>query len=102
MCWKADWLTDTGNPQRTNWQNDETIFTAASAKDIKLLWKLKLENEPCQMHSLLPPLIIERVETPGWPKKIAIKAGVSDNIYVIDVDSGTLIWKNRSERRAPD
>jgi hypothetical protein len=27
----------------TNWQNDEMIFTTASAKDIKLLWKLKLD-----------------------------------------------------------
>ncbi len=93
LCRGADWLTDAGNPQRTNWQKDEKILTTADAKDIKLLWKLKLDNEPREMHSLFPPLIIGRVETPAGPKQIAIEAGVSDNIYAIDVDEGKIIWQ---------
>ncbi len=27
VAWGADWPTDGGNPQRTNWQQDETILT---------------------------------------------------------------------------
>src|SRR5215475_2764712 len=87
-AWSADWLTDGGNSQRTAWQKDEKILTTANVKDMKLLWKLKLDNQPRVMHSLFPPLIIERVNTPDGTKQIAIEAGSSDNIYAIDVEKG--------------
>src|SRR5215472_7895912 len=81
----ADWLTDGGNSQRTAWQKDEKILTLSNVKDMKLLWKIKLDNEPRQMHSLFPPLIIDRVNTSSGPKQIAIETGVSDNLFAIDV-----------------
>ena len=93
--WGADWLTDGGNPQRTAWQKDEKILAVDNVKNMKLLWKLKFDNEPRQMHSLFPPLIIGRVNTAGGPKEIAIETGVSDNIYAIDVEKGEVIWKKR-------
>ena len=40
----ADWLTDGGDVMRTNWQKDEKIINTKNAKDIKLLWKIKLDN----------------------------------------------------------
>ena len=49
---KADWLTDGGDPQRTAWQRNETILTKTTVKDMKLLWKVRLDNQPRQMHSL--------------------------------------------------
>ena len=58
---KADWLTDGGDPQRTAWQRNETILTKDNVKDMKLLWKIKLDNQPRQMHSLFPPLIAGNV-----------------------------------------
>src|SRR5947208_3539182 len=93
LSWGADWLTDGGNVQRTAWQKDEKILSTDSVKAMKLLWKLKLDNEPRQMHSLLPPLIVGRVNTPAGPKQILIETGVSDNLYAIDVDTGSLLWK---------
>src|SRR5579864_5043517 len=93
QAWGADWLTDGGNPQRTAWQKDEKILNLESVKNMKLLWKLHLDNEPRQMHALFPPLIVERVNTPGGVKQIAIEAGVSDNIFGIDVETGQLLWK---------
>ena len=89
----ADWLTDGGDPQRTAWQRNETILSPTTAKNIKLLWKIKLDNEPRQMHALFPPLIVGRVTTTSGPKQIAVVAGVSDNLYGIDVATGTLLWK---------
>jgi outer membrane protein assembly factor BamB len=91
--WGADWLTDGGNSQRTAWQKDEKILNPSNVKEMKLQWKLKLDNEPRQMHSLFPPLIMERVKTAAGVKQIAIEAGVSDNIYAIDVEKGEVIWK---------
>jgi outer membrane protein assembly factor BamB len=93
----ADWLTDGGNPQRTAWQQDEKTLTTANVKNMKLLWKIKLDNEPRQMHSLLPVLIVGRVNTSSGPKQIAVVTGVSDNIYAIDVDKGELLWKKHFE-----
>lgn len=90
--WGADWLTDGGTPERTAWQKDETVFTLENVSKTKLLWKIKLDNEPRHMHSLFPPLIAGRVETSDGPKEIALVTGVSDNLFAIDVETGKLIW----------
>jgi len=92
-AWGADWLTDGYNSQRTNWQRDEKLLSTATAKNVKLLWKLQLDNTPREMHSLFVPLIISAVTTGDGPRQIAIETGVSDNIYAIDVEKGTLLWK---------
>lgn len=88
----ADWPTDGGNPKRTAWQQDEKILTKDNVKDMKLLWRLKLDNQPREMHSLFPPLIADQVSANGGTKQIAIEAGSSDNLYGIDVAAGTVLW----------
>ncbi|HKX29601.1 MAG TPA: PQQ-binding-like beta-propeller repeat protein [Blastocatellia bacterium] len=93
----ADWLTDGGDPQRTAWQQNEKILTTANVKGLKLLWKLKLDNEPRQMHSLLPALVVGRVSTSGGDRQVVIVTGVSDNIFAIDADKGELLWKKHFE-----
>ncbi len=97
----ADWPTDGGNPQRTNWQRDETILRPDNVANLKILWKLKFDNAPRQMHSLLPPLIIGQVRTSAGMKQIALVAGVSDNLYAIDADKGEILWKKHFEYPPP-
>ena len=89
----ANWLTDGADSRRTAWQQNETILTTANVKDMKLLWKIKLDNQTRQMHSLFPPLIVGSATTAAGPRQIAVVAGVSDNLYGIDVEKGTLLWK---------
>jgi outer membrane protein assembly factor BamB len=89
----ANWLMDGGDPRRTSWQRDETLISPATAGNIKRLWTLQTDNAPRQMHNLFPPLIVGRVQTTSGPREIGVLAGVSDNIYGIDVASGTQIWK---------
>jgi outer membrane protein assembly factor BamB len=89
----ADWLADGGDPQRTAWQKNEHILNVSNVKGLALLWKYKTDNVPREMHALFPPLIVGRVNTPAGPKQVAVVAGVSDNIYAIDVETGTLLWK---------
>jgi len=93
----ADWLTDGYDTKRTAWKRDEHILSAASIRNMKLLWKLKLDNEPRQMHSLFPPLIIGKLNTKNGPREVVIETGVSDNIYAIDVEKGEVIWKKHFE-----
>jgi outer membrane protein assembly factor BamB len=45
------------------------------------------------MHSLFPALIVEKVHTSAGEKQIALVAGVSDNVFAIDVNAGTLLWQ---------
>ena len=89
----AEWPTDGGTPKRNGWQKDEKILTPANVKDMKLMWKVKLDNEPREMHSLFPPLIVEGIATPAGTKQVVIEAGSSDNIYAIDVESGAVLWQ---------
>lgn len=98
----ADWLTDGGDVMRTNWQKDEKILNTKNVKDVQLLWKIKLDNEPRQMHSLLPPLVIGSLEMSEGAKQVVIQAGVSDNLYAIDVATGALLWKRHFESTYQD
>src|SRR5262249_17853571 len=86
---KANWLMDGYDSGRTSWQRNETQISTATAKNMKLLWTLQLDNQPRQMHNLFPPLIVGSVNTAAGPREVAVVAGVSDNIYGIDVERGT-------------
>jgi outer membrane protein assembly factor BamB len=99
---KADWLTDGGDPQRTSWQRNETILTKDNVKGMTLLWKLQTDNQPRQMHNLFPPLIAGNASTPSGDKEIAIVAGVSDNVYGVDVATGQQIWKRKFDSTFPE
>ncbi len=89
----ADWPTDGGDPQRTGWQRNEKVLTKDNVKNLKVLWKTKLDNEPREMHSLLPPLIVENIPTRAGLKEVVIESGSSDNVYGLDAKSGELLWK---------
>ena len=90
---KARWLTDGGDVQRTSWQRNETLINPSSVKSMSLAWKLKLDNPPRQLHNLFAPLIVPDAQTPDGPREFAVVAGISDNIYGIDVATGRQIWK---------
>jgi outer membrane protein assembly factor BamB len=89
----TDWPTDGGGPQRQNWQREEHTLTTANVKDLQMLWKLKLDNQPREMHSLFPPLIAGSVQTAHGAKQIAVETGISENLYGIDVETGMLLWQ---------
>src|SRR5262245_15957827 len=89
----ADWLTDGGDIERTAWQKNENLLSTASVKNMKLLWKTRLDNEPRQMHNLLPALIASNVTTASGPKQIVLVTGVSDNLYALDAETGAQLWE---------
>ena len=89
----ADWLTTGADPHRTGWQKNEKILNVNNVKNMTLLWTVKTDNQPRQMHNLFPPLIVEKVKTPSGFKEIALLAGISDNLYAIDIAKGEVIWQ---------
>src|SRR5579862_4793047 len=92
LGWSADWLTDGGDSQRTHWQKDEKLISPATAKNLKLLWKLQLDARPRVMSNLFTALITNRVTTKSGPKQVALVSAITDKIFAIDVDAGTVLW----------
>ena len=93
----ADWLTDGHDVQRTNWQRDEKLLSPSSVKNMTLLWSSKLPSQPKVMHNLFPPLIVANLNISGSMKEVAIVAGVSDDLFAIDVQTGKTIWSKHFE-----
>src|SRR5436190_17417120 len=92
LAWGGDWLTGGYDPQRTHWQRDEKLLSPATAKNMKLLWKIKLDTKPRVMSTLFMTLVASKVTTKDGPKQIALESGVSDDLFAIDVEKGTLLW----------
>jgi hypothetical protein len=90
--WASDFLTEGVDAARTGWVKDEKIFTTANVGSMKLLWKIKLPSTPREMHNLFAPLIAERVNTAQGVREVAVVAGVSDDLFGIDVASGERLW----------
>ena len=89
----SQWLTFGGDAQRTGWARQEKILSKDNLKDFGLLWKLHLDNEPKELISLTAPVIVEDVYTSRGVKDVLVVAGSSDNLFAIDADAGTLLWK---------
>src|SRR5215471_10116051 len=88
----SDFLTEGADAARTGWVRNEKIFTTANVAQTTLLWKLKLESTPRAMHNLFAPLVGERVTTPQGEREVAVVAGVSDDLFGIDVAAGKQLW----------
>jgi outer membrane protein assembly factor BamB len=98
--WAADWITHSGDFQRTGWQKDETKISKDTVKNLQLLWKIKLETKQRSVYSLYGPLIIERAITDRGFKELAFVAGASNDLFAVDADLGTLFWKKHFDWHA--
>ena len=88
----ADFLTEGIDTERTGWLRDEKIFTLRNVASTKLLWKVRLASTPRAMHNLFAPLVGDGVTTARGAREIAVVAGVSDDLFGIDVAAGEQIW----------
>jgi len=88
----TDILTEGVDTGRTGWVKDEKVFTTANVGSSKLLWKVKLQSTPRAMHNLFAPLIAEKAQTANGVKEIGIIAGISDDLFGIDVATGKELW----------
>jgi outer membrane protein assembly factor BamB len=89
----ASWLTFAGDPQRNGWAKDETAISLESASKLQLLWKLKLENAPKALNSLTSPVVINPVYTNHGAETYVVVGGSSDNLFVVDADTGKVVWQ---------
>ena len=88
-----DYLTEGIDNGRTGWLKNETVFNTTNVRTMKLLWKVKVNSTTRQMHNLFAPLVVSGVATPRGGRELAIFAGISDQLYAIDVATGETIWE---------
>src|SRR5438309_6704245 len=96
----ADWVTHSGSNQRDGWQRNETKISKDTLKDLRLLWKITLETKQRSVYSLYGPLIVERAITDRGFKEIAFVAGAGNDLFAVDADLGTLLWKRHLDWHA--
>lgn len=98
----ADWLSFRGDPQQTGWQKRERLLDKGNVKDLKLLWKLRLDNQSKGLNSLTAPTLLGPIITHRGIKELVFIAGASDNVYAVDADLGRLFWKRHFDRTIVD
>src|ERR1041385_4410034 len=91
--WSAEYLMEGADNGRTGWLKADKSFTVNNVRNMKLLWKTKLDSVPREMHNLFPPLIATAVNTGSGTKEILIVAGVSDDLFALDAATGAQLWK---------
>ena len=69
-----DYLTEGVDNGRTGWLKNEKIFTTGNVGSMKLLWKIKVNSTPRQMHNLFAPLTVSGVTTVRGARELAIFA----------------------------
>src|SRR5690349_5924193 len=98
----SDFLAEGVDNARTGWVRDEKVFTTANVGSTKLLWKLKLESTPRAMHNLFAPLVAARATTPQGPRDVAAVAGVSAELFAIDVCTALPVWRRPFDSPTPN
>ena len=97
--WATDCVTEGVDNGRTGWVKDEKIFTTANVGSSKLIWKVKLDSTPRSMHNLFPPLIAQNVTTAQGSREMGLVAGVTDDLFGIDLSNGQVVWRRRFDTR---
>ena len=93
VAWGAEYLMEGVDNGRTGWLRTDKSFTVDNVRNMKLLWKTKLDSVPREMHNLFPPLIATGVNTSAGEKEILIVAGISDDLFAVDAATGKQLWR---------
>ena len=62
-------------------------------KGLKLEWSVKLDSEPKALNGLTAPLVRATVATSKGVKDLVVVGGASGKVFVIDGDTGKIVWQ---------
>jgi outer membrane protein assembly factor BamB len=96
----SDWPTPYADAQRTSWlQTDPNISVESMSKPgFELQWRSKLDNQRRGLHGLTQGVTASGV-TLFVPTSLV--AGSSNTLYMLDNDTGYLIWSRTFEGTLP-
>jgi outer membrane protein assembly factor BamB len=86
----GDWLSERGDPKRSGWQRTGHQITVQNVKDLRLLWRRRLESSALSSPVILGPTITFR-----GVRELVFVMGGGDDLYAVDADFGTVFWKRR-------
>lgn len=89
----GQWLTFGHDAQRSGWAAEEYAFSPRSVRNLSLVWKTIVPNQPRALNGLTAPLIVRDVATPHGTRNLVIVAGSSDRVFALDAESGELVWR---------
>jgi outer membrane protein assembly factor BamB len=90
---RGSWTTFGGDPQRTGWNKTESELTRDNVKSLKLEWTLKLDSEAKALSNLTAPLVRTSIATPRGVKDLVILGGIGNKVFVVDGDTGKIMWE---------
>jgi outer membrane protein assembly factor BamB len=90
-----EWTTGSGDPARDGWQRGESKISPGTAKDLRLLWKVKVPTKTMGMLSFREPMIVNGVKTAEGLRTLAIVAGAANDVYAVDAEKGTVTWQKK-------
>ena len=90
-----EWSTSSVDPARDAWQQGPSKINPQTVKGLTMLWKTKVENKTMGMQSFREPLIIPGVKTDSGTKTVAFLVGASNDVFALDTDTGTVLWKKK-------
>jgi outer membrane protein assembly factor BamB len=90
-----EWTTSGGDAQRSSWVRADVRLTkdAIVKGELKFLWKMKLNNEARQLHSLTEPILMDRLISHRGFKALAFVATSSERVFAIDTDLARTYWE---------
>jgi len=95
----TDILLEGVDTARTGWVRDEKVFTLANVASTKLIWRVQLNSTPRSMHNLFPPLVAQNVQTAQGALEVGLVAGITDDLFAINLADGQVLWRRRFENR---
>ena len=92
-----DWMTSGSDAQRSSWVRTDPKISKERllTPGFQLVWKLKLDNEPVQLNSLSPAILLDFYIGYRGFRSLAFVGGSSNNIFAIDTDLARLEWHTR-------
>lgn len=99
----AEWMTEGSDAQRSFWiPSDLKISKSALEKPgFQYLWKVKLNNDPVQLNSLTPAVLMDRYIGYRGFRSLAFLGGSANTLFAVDTDLGRIEWQGHLPLAAP-
>jgi outer membrane protein assembly factor BamB len=90
----GEWTTTAGDAQRSAWMRADERLTrdAVGEGQFKFLWKMKVDNESRQWHSLTEPILLDRLIGYRGFKALGFVGGSADRLFSMDTDLARPYW----------
>lgn len=94
---QSDWTTPGYDAQRSFWirADPKISTTSVQGPDFKLLWKMKLDNQPRQLNALTPPVLFDFYIGHRGFRSFGFMGGSSGKIFAIDTDLARMDWEKK-------